>query len=69
MLQKTYSPKAGDVNRRWFVVDAAGVPLGRLSTRLARVLTGKEKPTYARHIDMGDFVVVVNAEEIGRAHV
>lgn len=62
MQQKTYSPKAGDVDRRWFVVDAAGVPLGRLSTRVARVLTGKEKPTYARHLDMGDFVVVVNAE-------
>jgi large subunit ribosomal protein L13 len=63
MLQKTYSPKAGDVDRRWHVVDAAGVPLGRLSTRVARLLTGKEKPTYARHLDMGDFVVVINARQ------
>ncbi|MGH9379356.1 MAG: 50S ribosomal protein L13 [Thermoanaerobaculia bacterium] len=63
MQQKTYSPKAGDVDHRWFVVDATGVPLGRLSTRVARLLTGKEKPTYARHLDMGDFVVVVNARQ------
>ncbi len=60
---RTYSPKAGEVERRWYVVDAEGVPLGRLATRLARVLTGKDKPTYARHVDVGDFAVVVNAEK------
>ncbi|MXX76584.1 MAG: 50S ribosomal protein L13 [Holophagales bacterium] len=60
---RTYSPKAGEVERRWYVVDAAGVPLGRLATRLARILTGKDKPTYARHVDVGDFAVVVNAEK------
>ena len=63
MSIKTYSPKAGEVDRNWFVIDAAGVPLGRLSTTVARVLMGKHKPTYARHIDTGDFVVVVNAEK------
>ncbi len=60
---RTYSPKTGEVERLWHVVDAEGVPLGRLATRLARVLTGKDKPQYARHIDVGDFVVVVNAEK------
>ncbi|MEM1247556.1 MAG: 50S ribosomal protein L13 [Acidobacteriota bacterium] len=63
MTTKTYSPKAGEVERLWYVVDAEGVPLGRLSTQVARVLTGKHKPTYARHMDSGDFVVVVNAEK------
>lgn len=61
-MQKTYSPKAADVERRWFVVDAAGVPLGRLGTRVANLLTGKGKREWAPHLDMGDFVVVVNAE-------
>jgi large subunit ribosomal protein L13 len=63
MTDKTYSPKAADIDRRWYVVDAAGVPLGRLSSKIARILMGKEKPTYAHHLDMGDFVVVVNAEK------
>ena len=59
----TYSPKVGEIERRWYVVDAEGATLGRLATRVARILTGKDKPTYARHIDVGDFVVVVNAEK------
>lgn len=59
----TYSPKVGEIERNWYVVDADGATLGRLATRVARVLTGKDKPTYARHIDVGDFVVVVNAEK------
>lgn len=62
---KTYSAKAGEVERRWFVVDAEGVPLGRLASRLAMVLQGKNKPVYTRHIDTGDFVVVVNASKVG----
>ncbi|HEX6202351.1 MAG TPA: 50S ribosomal protein L13 [Thermoanaerobaculia bacterium] len=60
---RTFSPRPADVDRRWHVVDAAGVPLGRLSSAVARLLTGKHKPTYAQHMDMGDFVIVVNAEQ------
>ena len=60
---RTYSPKAGEIERRWYIVDAAGQTLGRISTEIARVLCGKNKPQYAPHIDTGDFVVVVNAEK------
>ena len=60
---RTYSPRASEIERRWYVVDAAGVPLGRLSTVVATLLTGKRKPTYAPHMDVGDFVVVINARE------
>jgi len=63
VISRTYSPKAGEVERRWYIVDAEGQTLGRLSTKNARVLTGKHKPRYAPHIDTGDFVVVVNAEK------
>jgi large subunit ribosomal protein L13 len=61
---KTYSVKAGEIERRWFVVDAEGKVLGRLASEIARVLRGKHKPTYTPHLDTGDFVVVVNAEKI-----
>lgn len=60
---KTYSPKASEIERRWHVVDAEGVALGRLSTTVARLLMGKHKPTWAPHLDTGDFVIVVNAEK------
>jgi large subunit ribosomal protein L13 len=60
---KTYSPKVGEIERRWHVVDAANVPLGRLSTDVARLLSGKHKPQWAPHIDTGDFVIVINAEK------
>ena len=60
---RTYSPKTGEIERRWYLVDAAGQTLGRMSTEIARVLTGKNKPQYAPHVDTGDFVVVVNAEK------
>ena len=63
-LQRTFSPTPADVDRRWWVVDAAGVPLGRLATEVARLLQGKHKPTWAPHADMGDFVVVVNAASV-----
>jgi large subunit ribosomal protein L13 len=63
-LQKTYTPRPSDVDRDWWVVDAAGVPLGRLSTEIARFLRGKHKPTFAPHLDMGDYVVVVNAAAV-----
>lgn len=62
-MYRTYSPKAGEVERKWLVVDAQGQKLGRLSTSVARILTGKNKPQYAPHVDTGDFVVVVNAEK------
>jgi large subunit ribosomal protein L13 len=62
-MNRTYSPKASEIERRWYVVDAAGVPLGRLASAVARLLTGKHKPTYAPHMDGGDFVIVLNAEQ------
>jgi large subunit ribosomal protein L13 len=58
----TYFPKAGDIARKWFVVDAAGLPLGRLASRVARILIGKENPQYTPFIDTGDHVIVINAE-------
>ena len=61
---KTYSVKAGEIERRWFVVDARGKVLGRLATEVARILRGKHKPIYTPHLDTGDFVVVVNAEKV-----
>ena len=60
---RTYSPKASEIERRWFVIDAAGQTLGRLATVVARLLTGKHKPTWAPHLDSGDFVIVLNAEK------
>lgn len=62
--QKTYYPKPGDVERRWYVVDAAGQTLGRLATRVARVLLGKNKPEFTPGVDVGDIVVVINAAEV-----
>ena len=62
-MSSTYSPKVGEVERRWYVVDAADIPLGRLSARVATVLIGKHKPQYAFHVDTGDFVIVVNASK------
>lgn len=61
---KTYSVKAGEIERRWYVVDAEGKILGRLATEVARVLRGKHKPTYTPHLDTGDHVIVVNAAKI-----
>ena len=61
---KTYSPKASEIERQWYVVDAEGQTLGRLATRIATILRGKHKPTYTPHMDMGDYVIVVNAEKV-----
>ena len=61
---KTYQPKHKDIKRNWHLVDAKGEVLGRLSTRMATLLMGKHKPTYSQHMDMGDFVVVINAKNI-----
>lgn len=63
-MQKTWNAKPADVQHRWYVVDAEGQTLGRLSTRIADTLRGKRKPGYTPHVDTGDFVVVVNAEKI-----
>jgi large subunit ribosomal protein L13 len=60
----TYSPKPGEINRAWHVIDATDVVLGRLATHAATLLRGKHKPTYAPHMDTGDFVIIVNAEKI-----
>ena len=61
---KTYMPKAGDVDRKWYLFDAEGQILGRLATEIATILRGKNKAEYTPHMDMGDFVVVVNADKI-----
>ena len=63
-MQKTWTAKPGEITRRWYVVDAEGQTLGRLATRIADTLRGKNKPEYTPHVDTGDFVVVVNAEKI-----
>jgi large subunit ribosomal protein L13 len=60
----TYSIKAQDLEHRWYVVDAAGVPLGRLASRVAQVIRGKHKPTFTPHMDTGDGVIVVNAAKV-----
>jgi large subunit ribosomal protein L13 len=62
--QKTYTPKAAEVERRWWLVDAEGQTLGRLATGIATILRGKHRPIYSPHLDLGDFVVVVNARKI-----
>ena len=63
-MQKTWTAKPGEIERRWYVVDAEGKTLGRLATQIADTLRGKTKPQYTPHVDTGDFVVVVNAEKI-----
>lgn len=62
--QKTFTPRPGDIERSWWVVDATSLPLGRLASEVARILRGKHKPTFATHMDMGDYVVIVNAEKV-----
>ena len=61
---RTFSPKPGDVQRQWHVIDATDVVLGRLATQAATLLRGKHKPVYAPHVDTGDFVIVINAEKV-----
>jgi large subunit ribosomal protein L13 len=61
---KTYTPRPGEITRHWWVVDAENQILGRLATRIARVLRGKHKPQYTPHLDTGDFVVVINADKV-----
>jgi large subunit ribosomal protein L13 len=61
---RTYSPKKSEIQRRWFVIDAEGMVLGRVATEAARILRGKHKPVFAPHLDMGDHVVIVNADKV-----
>jgi large subunit ribosomal protein L13 len=61
---RTYTPKPGEVQRKWHVIDATDVVLGRLATQAATLLRGKHKPVFAPHVDTGDFVVIINAEKI-----
>ncbi len=63
-MSATFNPKREEIERDWYVVDAAGVTFGRLCTTVARILTGKNKPIWAPHVDTGDFVVVINAEQV-----
>jgi large subunit ribosomal protein L13 len=63
-MLKTYSTKASDIKREWHIVDAADKILGRLATQIASLLMGKHKPIFCRHLDVGDFVVVINAEKV-----
>ena len=58
---KTYSAKPTDVERKWYVIDAADAPMGRIATEVAKLLTGKGKPQFTKHIDVGDFVIIINA--------
>lgn len=59
----TYMPKAGDITRKWYVIDAAGKPLGKVAVQAAVLLRGKHKPTFAPHADCGDHVIIINAEK------
>lgn len=61
---RTYTPKPGDTERTWYVIDATDVVLGRLASHAATLLRGKHKPTFAPHVDGGDFVIVVNADKV-----
>lgn len=61
---KTYTPKADEIERTWYVVDAGAKPLGRIATEIAHVLRGKHKPSFTPHLDVGDHVIVINADKI-----
>jgi large subunit ribosomal protein L13 len=64
MLVRTFTPKAGEITRSWYLIDAQDVVLGRLAAHAANLLRGKHKSTFAPHMDMGDFVVVINADKV-----
>lgn len=61
---RTYSPKPGDIEKKWYIIDATDIVLGRLAAQVATLLRGKHKPTFAPHADGGDYVIVINAEKI-----
>jgi large subunit ribosomal protein L13 len=62
-VTRTYTPKAGEIQREWLIIDATDVVLGRLASHAAALLRGKHKPTFANHMDTGDFVIIINAEK------
>jgi large subunit ribosomal protein L13 len=64
MTSKTYSAKPKEVIRKWYVLDASKLPLGRLSTQAAQLLTGKGKPMFTHHIDCGDYVIIINSDKL-----
>ena len=61
---KTFMPKAADITRKWYVVDAEGLALGRVASQVANILRGKNKPIYTPHVDTGDYVIIVNAAKV-----
>lgn len=63
-MTRTFTPKAGEIQREWLVIDATDVVLGRLASHAAALLRGKHKPTFANHLDSGDFVVIINADKV-----
>lgn len=63
-MMKTYTPKKEEIEKKWYLVDASGLVLGRLATKIATILRGKDKPLFTPHLDLGDFVVVINAEKV-----
>ncbi|MDH6240007.1 50S ribosomal protein L13 [Aurantimicrobium minutum] len=63
-MTRTFTPKAGEVTRGWVIIDATDVVLGRLASHAATILRGKNKPTYTPHMDMGDFVIIINADKV-----
>src|SRR5574344_748131 len=64
MNNTTHSVKANEIEKKWYVIDAANKPLGRVATEVAKLLKGKHKPTYSTHLDCGDFVIVINSDKI-----
>ena len=64
MNNTTYSPKKGEIEKKWYVIDAANKPLGRVATEAAKLLRGKHKPTYTPNIDMGDHVIILNCKDV-----
>jgi len=64
MIQKTFALKEKEIEKKWFVIDAEGKVLGRLASEAARILKGKNKPTFSYHLDMGDNIIIINAEKI-----
>ncbi|MEJ1156019.1 MULTISPECIES: 50S ribosomal protein L13 [Microbacterium] len=63
-MTRTYTPKAGEIQREWLIIDAQDIILGRLASHAATLLRGKHKPTFANHVDTGDFVIIINAEKV-----
>lgn len=61
---KTYMPKISEIQRKWYIIDAEGKPLGRLASEVAKILKGKNKPIYAPHVDTGDHVIIINAAKV-----